>query len=310
METAEEKRLRLAKAYIEQLRERGASSEEEEDEEEDDGDDDDDALGARLRNHAMVDAGYATRPIADQLALPALGECSTSEPAKVLRGGDDRSAVPTACKSQQAPRAFPPSGHHLSVTAVSLTEDDTTAFSVSKDGGMFRWDVETGKKTRIGTAQAPLTVPAEEVGAGEPPGCRFAFPPDRHSPCRRAPLPIGSRRAGARCRVGRCWPCPCPRMVACWLLAAATARSTSTTRAAGSRCSHSRGTRTSSPASPSGERPCHAACHVTLLILLLGCRSAGMAPTSCTAAALTAPSSCGRRTTAPTWTPFLATRQR
>ena len=40
-------------------------------------------------------------------------------------------------------------GHRLSVTGLALTADDTTAYSVSKEGGIVRWDVETGARTKF-----------------------------------------------------------------------------------------------------------------------------------------------------------------
>ncbi len=46
----------------------------------------------------------------------------------------------------------------LSATCVALTEDDTTAFTGSKDGTLVRWDVESGKKLRLA------------VGGGSKPG--------------------------------------------------------------------------------------------------------------------------------------------
>ena len=37
-------------------------------------------------------------------------------------------------------------GCRLPVTAMAVTSDDTTAFSVSKDGSIFRMDIETGAR--------------------------------------------------------------------------------------------------------------------------------------------------------------------
>ena len=37
-------------------------------------------------------------------------------------------------------------GCRLPVTAMAVTSDDTTAFSVSKDGSIFRMDIETGTR--------------------------------------------------------------------------------------------------------------------------------------------------------------------
>lgn len=40
-------------------------------------------------------------------------------------------------------------GHKLSATALALTSDDRTAYTVSKDGGIVRWDIETMKRTQL-----------------------------------------------------------------------------------------------------------------------------------------------------------------
>lgn len=40
-------------------------------------------------------------------------------------------------------------GHKLSVTALTLSSDDATAWSASKDGKIFQWDVESGKRTQL-----------------------------------------------------------------------------------------------------------------------------------------------------------------
>ena len=39
--------------------------------------------------------------------------------------------------------------HRLAPTALALTSDDTTAFTVAKDGTIFKWDVETCRKTSL-----------------------------------------------------------------------------------------------------------------------------------------------------------------
>lgn len=46
-------------------------------------------------------------------------------------------------------------GHRLSVTALALTTDDATAYSVAKEGSLFRWDIETGNKTRMSLPGRP-----------------------------------------------------------------------------------------------------------------------------------------------------------
>jgi ribosomal RNA-processing protein 9 len=65
--------------------------------------------------------------------------------------------------------------HRLSATAVALTSDDRTAFTVSKDGSIFRWDVETMKivqrlqRPRAGRARAKAA-----TGARGAPGANRA----------------------------------------------------------------------------------------------------------------------------------------
>lgn len=39
--------------------------------------------------------------------------------------------------------------HRLSPTALTLSADDTVAFTVGKDGSIFRWDIETLRKVQL-----------------------------------------------------------------------------------------------------------------------------------------------------------------
>lgn len=39
--------------------------------------------------------------------------------------------------------------HRLSPTAVALSADECSAFTVSKDGSILRWDLETMKRTQV-----------------------------------------------------------------------------------------------------------------------------------------------------------------
>lgn len=57
---------------------------------------------------------------------------------RVLAPGEDGYCEPSCSRA-----------HRLAATAVCLTSDDATAFTVSKDGGICRWDVETGKRTHL-----------------------------------------------------------------------------------------------------------------------------------------------------------------
>lgn len=133
-ETAEEKRLRLAKAYLEQL---GRTAQEEDidtdnlDQEtaelEADSDAEKDgrhfqAIAERLQASAAEAAGRLQRKLAHLVSVP--GEVS-EQPVRCWRS------------------------HRLSATAICLSSDDRVAYSVSKDGSIFQWDVETMKHTRM-----------------------------------------------------------------------------------------------------------------------------------------------------------------
>lgn len=67
------------------------------------------------------------------------------------------------CSASQ-PAVLATRAHRLAVTAVALADDDTTAYTVSKDGTMFSWDLESGKRTRVGAEEAVLTQAIPEEG--------------------------------------------------------------------------------------------------------------------------------------------------
>ena len=54
-------------------------------------------------------------------------------------------------------------GHRLAVTATALTHDERTIFSVSKDGTIFQFDVETGKRRSFSTAGAAAAKKKEPI---------------------------------------------------------------------------------------------------------------------------------------------------
>jgi ribosomal RNA-processing protein 9 len=61
------------------------------------------------------------------------------------------------------------------VTALALSDDDATAWSASKDGGLLRWDVETGARSRL---PQPPPVPTKSVRAApQPPALTRAASP-------------------------------------------------------------------------------------------------------------------------------------
>ena len=160
-ETADEKRLRLAKSYLDKLRaeeaEAGGDSDEDEDEDARNMDSHD-RLANRLKNEAMHKSGRVRREIARRVVAPTFGDEDEAS------DDDDDDRAGTVWR-----------GHRLSVTGLALTADDTTAYSVSKEGGIVRWDVETGARTKFPRAP-PATVDPTKGGGGPmaPPRCGAA----------------------------------------------------------------------------------------------------------------------------------------
>lgn len=154
LETAGEKRLRLAKAYLSSLRTELAADRGDDDEDEGDGDGDGVAGDARVAARLAADAGLARgdtqRPLGLALRVP-----SVSSPQQGTLWG----------------------GHQRPVTAVALSGDDRTAVAASKDGTVLLYDVETAARTRV--PQAP-PVPTQTVRA--PPDTLDAAANATHSP--------------------------------------------------------------------------------------------------------------------------------
>ncbi|XP_024534000.1 U3 snoRNP-associated protein-like EMB2271 [Selaginella moellendorffii] len=120
-ETVHEKKVRLAKAYLEKLKAKAAEEEEDQGDEEV-GEDErqgrrDSVVADLLRQEQLEESGKIQRKIASRLLLPEV----PSEGNLLIRK------------------------HRLSVTALALTEDEKWGFSGSKDGLLLQWDVETGK---------------------------------------------------------------------------------------------------------------------------------------------------------------------
>ncbi|CAI5712456.1 hypothetical protein KXD40_001672 [Peronospora effusa] len=128
-ETPQEKRLRLAKVYLDKIttQESGGM-----DDETADNDDDGVAelVGARLQQDALEAMGKLFKKVAADYVAFEFDTNST----KFLKG------------------------HRLPVTSLCLLEDGKTAFSAAKDGSMLRWDLAQQKKTK-------LTLPKNDVGA-------------------------------------------------------------------------------------------------------------------------------------------------
>lgn len=108
-ETPQEKKLRLAKLYLDQLKE------EEENKAENDSFEAD-LIAGRLQEEVLEQKGKLQRLIAKDLEAPDASEI------KVLRG------------------------HKLPVTCLVISSDDKYIFSAAKDCAIIKWDVESGKK--------------------------------------------------------------------------------------------------------------------------------------------------------------------
>eukprot|EP00903_Cladosiphon_okamuranus_P013170 g12283.t1 len=119
-ETAEEKRLRLARDVLMKL-----DAEQRENKEEGTDDEDEDApgdyIGDRLAHARLEATGQLYREVAKGLQ----GQQIAASAIRRMRG------------------------HKLTPTCVVLSPDDSTAFSGSKDNSILRWDVETGKRTTM-----------------------------------------------------------------------------------------------------------------------------------------------------------------
>uniref|UniRef100_A0AAQ5ZEX7 U3 small nucleolar RNA-interacting protein 2 n=1 Tax=Amphiprion ocellaris TaxID=80972 RepID=A0AAQ5ZEX7_AMPOC len=108
-ETPQEKKLRLAKLYLEQLKD-----EEEKRAEEDSFETD--LIAGRLQEEVLEQKGKLQRLIAKDLIPPDASEI------RVLRG------------------------HKLPITCLVIAPDDKCIFSAAKDCSIIKWDVESGKK--------------------------------------------------------------------------------------------------------------------------------------------------------------------
>ncbi|XP_065543400.1 U3 small nucleolar RNA-interacting protein 2 [Lathamus discolor] len=110
-ETPQEKKLRLAKLYLEQLRQHEEELAEEQEETQQA-----DLIGDRLKEDVLEQKGRLQRLVAKDVQPP--------DPASI--------------------RVF--RGHQLPVTCLVISPDDRFIFSASKDGSLIKWEVESGKK--------------------------------------------------------------------------------------------------------------------------------------------------------------------
>ncbi|KAF8408788.1 hypothetical protein HHK36_004857 [Tetracentron sinense] len=123
VETADEKRQRVAKEYLEKIRDMAKRDQEDEDREDGGETDEDEKSGMRdslvagmLQQEQLEESGRIRRLIASRVQRP-----ETIDEFRVLVK------------------------HRQSVTAVALADDDSKGFSASKDGTIIHWDVESGK---------------------------------------------------------------------------------------------------------------------------------------------------------------------
>ncbi|XP_039626732.1 U3 small nucleolar RNA-interacting protein 2 [Polypterus senegalus] len=108
-ETAQEKKLRLAKIYLDQLREEETEKAEEDAFETD-------LIAGRLQDDVLEQKGRLQRQVAKDFQPPDVAD------VRLLKG------------------------HKLPVTCLVISPDDKHIFSSSKDCSIIKWDVETGKK--------------------------------------------------------------------------------------------------------------------------------------------------------------------
>uniref|UniRef100_A0A6J0UH88 U3 small nucleolar RNA-interacting protein 2 isoform X1 n=1 Tax=Pogona vitticeps TaxID=103695 RepID=A0A6J0UH88_9SAUR len=111
-ETPQEKKLRLAKLYLEQLRQQEEEKAEEEAFERD-------LVAGRLKEDVLEQKGKLQRQIAKTLQAPEASEI------RVLQG------------------------HRLPITCLVISPDDKYVFSAAKDCSIIKWDVESGKKLHV-----------------------------------------------------------------------------------------------------------------------------------------------------------------
>lgn len=117
-ESAQEKRLRLAKEYLGRIAAQEAGNTDGED---NGGDGVEERVGARLKQDALEAMGKLFKKVAARYLTFEFDASST----KILKG------------------------HRLSVTSMCLMEDGKTAFSGAKDGSLLRWDLVQQKKTKL-----------------------------------------------------------------------------------------------------------------------------------------------------------------
>ncbi|KAJ2557293.1 pre-rRNA processing protein [Coemansia sp. RSA 1933] len=141
LETAADKRLRLAKEYIGRVQEATTAAA---GDEYDAAQIDRDLIADRLMTDAQERSGRWSRRIAGSLAQPIdLATTSGLSGYRVLRDG-----------------------HRLAVTCVAVTPDGRYVYSGSKDGALTKWERATGRKAAVFRGQKKKRQPAAAAAAG------------------------------------------------------------------------------------------------------------------------------------------------
>jgi ribosomal RNA-processing protein 9 len=116
-ESAESKRLRLAKQYLNQMKagdnDEGSGS--------DSGTDDDAHVSNKLKTTRLRAKGELFEDFSQRFARLDIDACSRRDL----------------------------SGHQSSVTCVAVTKDETSVISCSKDNSVVKWDIESGSKVEL-----------------------------------------------------------------------------------------------------------------------------------------------------------------
>ncbi|XP_003358503.1 U3 small nucleolar RNA-interacting protein 2 [Sus scrofa] len=111
-ETAQEKKLRLAKLYLEQLKQQEEEKAEAREFEED-------QVAGKLKEDVLEQRGRLQKSVAKEIQAPAPADI------RILRG------------------------HQLSITCLVITPDDLAIFSAAKDCTIIKWSVESGRKLHV-----------------------------------------------------------------------------------------------------------------------------------------------------------------
>eukprot|EP00879_Flechtneria_rotunda_P019665 GHRR01020662.1.p1 GENE.GHRR01020662.1~~GHRR01020662.1.p1 ORF type:complete len:198 (+),score=62.67 GHRR01020662.1:43-636(+) len=144
-ETAEQKRIRLARAYLDELRAATVGGDDVGTDEAEDGRpgvtgaaEINDELADRLRTEALEAQGRLHVKLAHRVVLPSQQVSATTEEDPQPSGRGRLYGTGNFCRA-----------HRLSPTALALSSDERTAFTVAKDGTILKWDVETMQRTQL-----------------------------------------------------------------------------------------------------------------------------------------------------------------